>query len=290
MKEIGFAMAATIDYKPSLAGRAARAVLPVLHKVLPRSLYGLIYELAYNNYKRLLYFGHGAKIAGRRPFVSPERRVRDRLSMRLLPNTMGGRKALENAFDVVRSVDTRRIPGAIVECGVAEGGTAAMMAMTNRQLSGPKRHKWFFDSYEGLPEPTAEDYHDGRAGEFIRPLPKGSCLGTIEQVSSLLFEELDFDRDEITLVKGWFQDTVPVHRDKVGPISVLRLDGDWYESTKIPLDNFYDLVSPGGLVVIDDYATCFGSRKAVDEFRLERRIDTPLLEDGRGGVYFEKPR
>ncbi|MFM7447889.1 MAG: TylF/MycF/NovP-related O-methyltransferase, partial [Leptolyngbyaceae cyanobacterium] len=91
------------------------------------------------------------------------------------------------------------------------------------------------------------------------------------------------------LIKGWFQDTVPVYRDKVGPIAILRLDGDWYESTKIPLDNFYDLIVPGGAVIVDDYATCFGSRRAVDEFRLNRDIKSPLNPDGRGGVWFEKP-
>lgn len=283
-------MAYEIGYRPSLVGRAARFVLPSLHKMLPTRAYGQIYELAYNNYKRLLYFGHAARVFGRRPFVDRKRKLRDRLSLQLLPHTMGGRKALENAFQVVSLVDERGIDGAIVECGVAEGGTAAMMAMTNRELAGPKREKWFFDSYEGLPEPTAEDYHDGRVGEFIRPLPKGSCLGTIEQVSALLFDDLGFDRADTHLVKGWFQHTVPAHREKIGAIAVLRLDGDWYESTRIPLDNFYDNVCPGGFVIVDDYATCFGSRRAVDEFRTERAITTPLIEDGRGGVYFEKPR
>lgn len=281
-------MTSTVEYKPTFTGRAARLVLPVLHKVLPTPIYGKIYELTYKSYKKALYLGHGIKVAGRRPFISKHQKLRDRLTMRLLPHTMGGRKALENAFDVVADVERRGVDGAIVECGVAEGGTAAMMAMTNRELGGADREKWFFDSYEGLPEPTAEDYHDGRAGEFIRPLPKGSCLGTIEQVSELLFDNLGFNRERTHLVKGWFQDTVPAHRDDLDRIAVLRLDGDWYESTKIPLDNLYEKVSLGGVVIIDDYATCFGSRKAVDEFREEQGIRTPMAEDGRGGVYFLK--
>lgn len=281
-------MQSPIEYKPSLVGRSARIVLPTLHKVLPTKLYGKVYELAYGSYKSFLYAAHGAKTFARKPFVRGEAKLRDKLSFQLLPHTMGGRKALENAFDVVAEVERRGVDGVIVECGVAEGGTAAMMALTNRELGKQEREKWFFDSYEGLPEPTAEDYHDGRAGEFIRPLPEGSCLGTIEQVSELLFDDLKFDREQTHLVKGWFQDTVPAHKDKLGSIAVLRLDGDWYESTKIPLDNFYDKIPEGGFVIIDDYATCFGSRKAVDEFRAERGIVTPLREDGRGGVYFER--
>jgi hypothetical protein len=278
----------TITYAPSVVGRTARFVLPVLHKLLPPRGYAAVYEIAYNSYKRLLHFKHWLAVTSRRPFASEKRKLRDDLSLALLPHTMGGRKALENAFDVVARVEAGGIPGALVECGVAEGGTAAMMAMTSKALGGSARDVWLFDSYEGLPEPTVEDYHDGRAGEFIRPLPKGACLGTIEQVSELFFGKLGFPRDQVHLVKGWFQDTVPLNRGKVPQIAVLRLDGDWYESTRIPLENFYDQVSPGGFVIIDDYATCFGSRRAVDEFRVERGISTRLHEDGRGGVYFQK--
>ena len=164
-----------------------------------------------------------------------------------------------------------------------------MLALTNRTVGTTTRPKWFFDSFEGLPEPTAEDYaEDGRTGEFIRPLPKGACLGTIEQVSELLFDTLELPRSEVHLVKGWFQDTVPAQRKDVGPIAVLRLDGDWYESTKIPLEAFYDQITPGGVVIVDDYATCFGSRKAVDEFRGNRSITAELIPDGRGGAWFRK--
>ena len=202
---------------------------------------------------------------------------------------MGGRKALENTFDVTALAERNGIEGALVECGVAEGGTAAMMALTNRELGDKERPKWFFDSYEGLPEPTEEDYRDGKTGHFIRPLPKGACLGTIEQVSELMFDELEFSVDKLYLVKGWFQESIPTRRDEIGPIAVLRLDGDWYESTKVPLDNLYRQLSPGALIIIDDYSTCFGSRKAVDEFRDEHGISSTLHPDGRGGVWFEMP-
>ncbi|MCH7780604.1 MAG: class I SAM-dependent methyltransferase, partial [Acidobacteria bacterium] len=193
-------------------------------------------------------------------------------------------------FDVTAMAEDRGIPGALVECGVAEGGTSAMLALANRCLGNTSRAKWLFDSYEGLPEPTQEDYEGGTTGDFIRPLPKGACLGTVEQVEELMFETLCFSQSDTFLIKGWFQDSVPKHRARIGDIAVLRLDGDWYESTKIPLENLYDFVSPGGFVIIDDYGTCFGSRKAVDEFRRERRLESPLNSDGRGGVWFEKPR
>lgn len=278
-----------ISYTPSMAGRAARMILPALKNTMPAPLYARTYEALYASYKGLLYRGYGVKAGATRLFGSDFARLKTRLTYKLLPHTMGGRRALENAFEVVALAERRKIAGALVECGVAQGGTAAMMALASKALGSDSRTKWLFDSYEGLPEPTAEDYVNGQAGEFIRPLPKGSCLGTVEQVSELFFDKLGFQRDEVRLIKGWFQDTIPVEKVNIGQIAVLRLDGDWYESTKVPLENLYDQLTPGGFVIIDDYATCFGSRRAVDEFRSDRAIATPLLEDGRGGVWFEKP-
>lgn len=277
-----------IEYRPSAAGRIARALIPFIQASLPPKAYRMTYDTLFKTYKRILKAGYIKRVLHALLFGDSEDRLRTTFTRVLLPYSMGGWRALENAFEVTALVEKKGIEGALVECGVAEGGTAAMLALTNRELGAVRRMKWFFDSYEGLPEPTAEDYEGGKAGHFIRPLPKGACLGTIEQVSSLMFEKLRLSHNEVNLVKGWFQDTVPAHREMIGPIAVLRLDGDWYESTKIPLETFYDQITPGGYVIIDDYATCFGSRKATDEFRAERNITAPLLPDGRGGVWFEK--
>lgn len=276
-----------IEYRPSLAGRLARIILPCMRAILPLKAYRLIYEKLYSSYKKIIRANYGVSMYKARLFGDHEQLKRS-LTYQLLPFSMGGSKALENAFEITALVEQMKIEGALVECGVAEGGTAAMMALTNRELGSTSRAKWFFDSYEGLPEPTDKDFEGGKAGHFIRPLPKGACLGTIEQVSDLLFNKLLLPNNEVHLVKGWFQDTVPVSREKVGPIAVLRLDGDWYESTKIPLENFYDQVAVGGYVIIDDYGTCFGSQRATDEFRLIRNISSPLCPDGRGGAWFQK--
>ena len=277
-----------IEYRPSFAGRLAKVLIPFLHKILPSPLYIATYNFLYSSYNKSLRGLYGIKTLSINLSSNKEFKLKASLTYRLLPYTMGGSKALENAFEITALVEERNLQGALVECGVAQGGTSAMMALTNQSLGKQSRQKWLFDSYEGLPEPTEQDYEGGKAGEFIRPLPKGSCLGTIEQVSELMFDILKFPKEEVHLVKGWFQDTLPLYREKVGEIALLRLDGDWYESTKVPLDNFFDQLVPGCLVIIDDYATCFGSRKAVDEFRVNRNITTPLHPDGRGGVWFEK--
>jgi len=165
------------------------------------------------------------------------------------------------------------------------------MILTSLISNGIEPTTWLFDSFEGLPEPTAED------GILRKPqgkdksswdLAKGYCLGTQEEVEDLLFNEFGFNRDKVHLVKGWFQDTLPVYRDRVGDIAVLRIDGDWFESTRCCLENLYDNVVKGGYVIIDDYALV-GCRKAMDEFFAGRGKDMPeVVLDSRGGGWFKK--
>ena len=278
-----------IYYKPGIVGKTARVMIPLLQTILPSSAFKLVYDNLYWLNKRRIWISYSIITTITGFFGTKETKIKQSLTRKLLPYTMGGWKALENAFNVIGRIEKNKIPGAIIECGVAEGGTAAMMALSSRALSEVDRNFWFFDSYEGLPEPTDKDYEGAKTGNFVQPLAEGSCLGTIDQVSKLLFVKLNLPKSKITLVKGWFQDTVPLNKNKVGKIAVLRLDGDWYESTKIPLENFYPYISPGGCVIIDDYATCFGSKKATDEFIKENLIDTNLRPDGRGGAWFVKP-
>ena len=278
-----------INYEPGLVGKIARIIIPILQKTLAPSTFKRVYDNLYWLNKRRIWITYVIVSIIGGLFQGKNARNKQSLTRKLLPYTMGGWKALENAYNLVIKVEDESIDGVLVECGVAQGGTAAMLALTNKLYGKEFRQCWFFDSYEGLPEPTTEDYEGTKAGEYIQPLEKGSCLGTIEQVGDLLFNKLQLPKSEIHLVKGWFQDTVANYRTKVGQIAILRLDGDWYESTKIPLENFYDQISNGGCIIIDDYATCYGSRKAVDEFIENNSINTQLHPDGRGGVWFVKP-
>jgi O-methyltransferase len=278
-----------INYKPGFVSRIAKIIIPILKALLPVKQFHWIYNKLYQINMRRIWLLYSMRSYLSDLFASKEVRQKNVLIRKILPYTLGGWKALDNAFNVILRVENNKIPGVVIECGVAQGGTAAMMALSSRALGDENRDFWFFDSYEGLPEPTAEDYQGEEAGDYVGVLVKGSCLGTLEQVSELFFDKLNLPKDKINLVKGWFQDTVPSHKEKVGRIAILRLDGDWYESTKIPLENFYPYISPGGCVIIDDYATCFGSKKATDEFMEENSIDTYLRPDGRGGAWFVKP-
>ena len=275
-------------YKPSLIAKFARLIIPLLYRFLPYSIYRYTYNFLYFVYRSVYRYSYLVVLLNS-IFKDKVSRKKALLTWKLLPYTLGGCKSLENAFDMVQIVEKNNIPGAFVECGVAQGGTAAMLACAQDEKSSNTRDKWFFDSYQGLPEPTKEDYINGKTGSFIRPLPRGSCLGTIEQVSELMYDTLKMSPNNVKLIKGWFQNTICAYKDKIKEIAILRLDGDWYESTKIPLENLYDQISLGGIVIIDDYGTCFGSKKATDEFIKYKNLKVNLLPDGRGGIYFFKP-
>jgi O-methyltransferase len=188
---------------------------------------------------------------------------------------------LSALFDLATDVERRRIPGCLVECGVWNGGSAGITAVALRD----SREVWLFDSWDGLPEPG--DIDTSVTG--IRR-EKGWDLGSIEEVERLFFHKLSIDQSRVHIVKGWFEETLPIHRRKIGTIALLHLDGDWYESTKRCLEELYDQVSPGGYIVIDDYGYWMGCRKAVDEFVERRQLDVKLLTIDETAIFLEKPQ
>lgn len=278
----------SIKYSPSLTSKIAKIYIKFI-KLLPNKQYNLLYENSYTKYKLLKRVKYKLVSSFKAIFLDKEYREMSKIVRSYLPYTMGGAKALENAFEAVSIISRNSIPGDIIECGVAKGGCSAALIDSCRYFKiYDDRHFWLFDSYEGLPETTKEDYVDGKAGEFIRPLPKGSCLGTLDEVKNLMFNNLNTPEQKISFIKGWFDKTVPETKSKIKKISILRLDGDWYESTKIPLEAFFSKVEIGGVIIIDDYGTCYGSKKALDEFIFKNKIKCELLADGRGGAWFIK--
>jgi O-methyltransferase len=237
-------------------------------------------------YWNLLYPLHRA-LQVRRAAAGDEKKL---AAVKLVePYTMVGFARLLNAYDLVKRAEEKRLPGAIVECGVFKGGSAAMMTMA----ASPDRKVWLFDSFEGLPEPTAEDgamaveYAGDRASGALEPI--GQCVGPLDVVKELFFEKLGVAPSRVEIRQGWFQETLPTARNEVGAIAVLRLDGDWYDSTKVCLDNLYDLVIRGGFVIIDDYGYWEGCRRAVDEFLAARGLQVTLHVVDDSGVWFEVP-
>jgi O-methyltransferase len=274
--------------KPSLMRTLATPVLYGLHAVLPNSTYQAIYAPAFASYKAIIRRNYRARLAAARRMGDARKVECMERVLAVMEHSLVGTSGLEHTHDLAREAVENAVPGAFVECGVAQGGCAALLA-TVAASDERDRDCWFFDSYEGLPDPTQEDYESGRTGRHVRPLPKGSCLGSYEQVAGLLFDRFAFERERVHMVKGWFQDTLPSWVDRIGPIAILRIDGDWYASTKCCLETLFPAVSAGGHVIIDDYFSCFGARKATDEFIDEYLRGTELVPDGRGGASFRKP-
>jgi len=278
------------EYRASLSMRFARATLFTMQRTMPGPLYNQVYQTAFTLYRfliRVLYlrFWIWYAISGNK-----KERCRTETIFRVMPYSLVGWRGLKATSLVMDHIGEGKVEGAIVECGVARGGSAALMAMAAEEMDHCPA-VWLFDSFEGLPNPTRDDFVEGHGetGRHVRPLSRGSCLGTYEEVGELLFRRLRLDRKRVRLVKGWFQETLPATRENIGPIALLRVDGDWYESTRCCLENLYDQMVVGGYIIVDDYGACYGAKKAIDEFVSRRGIKVDMTFDGRGGCYFSNP-
>ncbi|MDX0011493.1 hypothetical protein GOB19_00265 [Sinorhizobium meliloti] len=203
---------------------------------------------------------------------------------------------LFNICDAVESINRRGIPGDLVECGVWSGGSIALMALWDLRQNSDRRYH-AFDSFEGLPPPIPADnevfesFTSGGQGSIVSGnlTWTGLCQGDGADTVRAFFSRVGVPQNRTVLHVGWFQNTVPAATADIHSISILRIDGDWYDSTKTCLDHLYDLVSPGGLIIIDDYGTFSGCRKAVDEFREQRNIEASIEYIDDGCVQFAKP-
>jgi hypothetical protein len=194
-------------------------------------------------------------------------------------NTMCSATRLRALYQGVKYVVKNQVEGDFVECGCARGGSAALMALTLARL-GQRRKLWLFDTFEGLPAPTSDD------PDFeIARLLIGKCRGQIEEVRAF-FHELEA-AEGVEFVKGLFRDTLPL--SGIDRIALLHIDGDWYESVRVCLEDLYDKVVPGGIIQFDDYGYWKGARKAVDEFMAQRGIALPLKRLDYSGRTLLKP-
>ncbi len=274
--------------------RVAKSLLEIGQRKLPGSVYKASYSFVFTVYGGVLRGWYLRKVVDSWARRSAQALTRSSRVFRAMRYSLVGSNGLEVSHDLVKTVVEAGVPGDIVECGVARGGCAGLMGLA--MLDDPaalNRRLWLFDSFEGLPPPTSADVDPiiGSTGAHVRPLSKGACLGSVEDVSYVIFEYFSMPEPRVRLVKGWFEDTLIPARSELTEIGVLRIDGDWYESTRTCLSALYDRVSPGGFVIVDDYDSCYGAKRATDEF-----IDAlppsgrpaALLPDGRGGRFFRK--
>ncbi|MGE0821069.1 MAG: TylF/MycF/NovP-related O-methyltransferase [Candidatus Binatia bacterium] len=198
--------------------------------------------------------------------------------------TMVTSKNLANLYSLVQQLNRMDIQGDIVECGVWNGGSAAIMGLAC--LDGDKaktRNMWLFDSFSGLPRPGAKDGELEKKAFF-----EGWNKGEIEKVKQA-FRKLGVPIDHVRIIPGWFEETLKTV--SLRRVSLLHIDADWYNSVKVALETLYDKVVPGGFVVLDDYGYWEGCKKALDDYIAENGLrNISLKRVDRIGAYFQKPQ
>lgn len=198
-----------------------------------------------------------------------------------LSHTMIGRKRLENVQLCAETVLKDNIAGDFIETGIWRGGTCIFMRGILMAYGVTDRIVWAADSFEGVPPPTRPE--DKGLDISARVLPVLAV--SLEDVQELFMRYGLLD-DNVQFLKGWFKDTLataPIKR-----LAILRLDGDLYESTMDALVPLYDKVENGGFIIVDDYGSCPPCRKAIDDFRSQRKILDPLQHIDLQGVYWRK--
>jgi O-methyltransferase len=229
----------------------------------------------------------------RRPVIS--KATGDRLDMaanraiaRIRSSSMVAHEGLVTLYEQVAHCETAGLPGALVECGVWKGGAAALMAIANLDQGSERRALHLFDSFAGIPEPIAQLDGERAVRETVgKPENAQGRLRTANDYSHrggpgsenevrALLGDVGYPQELVYIHQGWFQETVPADATSIGPVALLRLDGDLYESTKICLEHLYEHVVSGGFIVIDDYGAYDGCRWAVDEF-LAKASPLPFL-------------
>lgn len=205
--------------------------------------------------------------------------------------TMLPRARLDNLQHCIAHAVASDVPGDLIETGVWRGGATIFMRGVLKAHGVGDRTVWVADSFEGLPEPDAEK-HPVEAEFFNSRIMKkfyNNFAADIEHVRSnfAAFGLLD---DQVRFLKGWFKHTLP--SAPIERLAVMRLDGDYYDSTMDALNNLYHKLSVGGFAIIDDYGedAWTNCRQAVDTFRLENGIGDPLIRVDSKCYYWQRAR
>jgi O-methyltransferase len=195
------------------------------------------------------------------------------LYWKVKPYTLTSHERVFALRQAVTYVAQNEIPGGIVECGVWRGGSMLVIAHTLLELGQTDRDLYLFDTFETMPPPgaldvdvwgvpAADNYEAALASPVYAYIPQN-------HIRSLLVAT-GYPEDRLHFVKGMVEETIPDHAPE--QIALCRLDTDWYESTAHEMLHLYPRITPGGILLIDDYGHYMGARKAVDEYIEEQQL------------------
>ncbi len=215
-----------------------------------------------------LEFGRRSAAKDKWPYDLSE--LQKKILAKVEPYTMTSPERIAVLVDAVRHIEMNGIKGDIVECGVWRGGSSMAIAETLMAGGSAERHLWLYDTFEGMSAPTSEDAsHDGESAAAQLARTERSeerniwCVSPLDDVRTNM-AATSYPDGKVTLVKGKVEDTIPGTVPE--SIALLRLDTDWYESTKHELEQLYPRLAKGGILIIDDYGFWQGAKKAVDEY------------------------
>lgn len=185
--------------------------------------------------------------------------------------TMTNKEKMYTLYKAVEYVVKAKIPGDFVECGVWRGGSAMLIARALLELKVIDRKIYLYDTFEGMAEPTSDDYRV--SNHRLHAIDKWKeeqekdhfewCYASLTEVKDNL-TLTGYPESNIIFVKGKVEDTIP--HTLPSQISLLRLDTDFYESTKHELVHLFPVLAKNGVLIIDDYGCWAGSKKATDEY------------------------
>lgn len=193
--------------------------------------------------------------------------------------TMIGLKRLDNLQACIEDVLLKRVPGDLLEAGAWRGGACILMRAVLKEYDDTTRKVWIADSFEGLPKPTS--WIDKT--EKLHTMPYLAV--SVEEVKAN-FQRFGLLDDQAQFLKGWFKDTLG--KAPIEQLAILRMDGDYYDSTMDTLVPLYPKLSPGGFCIADDYHVVKGSKAAIDEYRAKHNITEPIQEIDGSGIFWQK--
>jgi O-methyltransferase len=199
-----------------------------------------------------------------------------------LADTMIGLKRLENIQFCLEDILRNNVPGDLIETGVWRGGAVIFMRGILKAHNVTDRIVWAADSFSGLPSPDINKYpQDAGDPHHLWSDFLGVSLETVQRN----FRRYGLLDDQVRFLKGWFKDTLPVA--PMEQLSLLRLDGDMYESTMDALVHLYPKLSVGGYVIVDDYFLK-GCSQAINDYRAQHNITDTMIPIDWASIYWQK--
>jgi O-methyltransferase len=198
--------------------------------------------------------------------------------------TMCGDESINQLKEALATIYREDIPGDFIEAGVWRGGLPVIMKSYAHTQNDLNRKIYIADSFQGLPQ-DCSDPKDKAANLLLTPIQN---LSTSRELIENALEYFNLMDDNIIFLEGWFKDTL--HKIEADQFSLVRLDGDYYESTHDSIVELYPKLSVGGYLIVDDYNLPLGCKRAINEYRKKHHITEEIIKINKQAVYWRKER